>query len=166
MSEDPLSPPQPSLKLPPATIYHNDVAIVEPTSRRATSSAESSATTKRAAAEYMKHYALLNQRIAKDSPLLLTWFKGKLALLMARSERRMHLHSQSLSRELLKLTLDSQILLHDYFCRHFSGIHGDSKLVIAKSNYTPDSPRLINRRQKNVHYQLPTTFSPTVEVRG
>ena len=34
--------------------YHIDVAIVEPTSRRATSSAESSATTKGAAAAYME----------------------------------------------------------------------------------------------------------------
>ena len=104
--------------------YHIDVAIVEPTSRRATSSAESSATTKGAAAAYMERTKIttyantawpatvpfvlestgfmgncamtLLERITKDSPPLLTWFKGELALLLARSEGRMRLHSQSL----------------------------------------------------------------------
>ena len=91
--------------------YHIDVAIVEPTSRRATSSAESSATAKGAAAAYMERTKIatyantawpatvpfvlestgfmrncattLLERITKDSPPLLTWFKGELALLLA-----------------------------------------------------------------------------------
>ena len=97
--------------------YHIDVAIVEPTSRRATSSAESSATTKGAAAAYMDRtkittyantaglpqcllcssppasWAIAPRRYSSESPPLLIWFKGELALLLARSEGRMRLHS-------------------------------------------------------------------------
>ena len=104
--------------------YHIDVSIVETTSRRAITSTVSSATTKGAAASFMERnktstYANtewpdtvpfvlestgrmgkraegLLEHITRDSPPLLNWFKGELSLLLARSEGRMRLHTQSL----------------------------------------------------------------------
>ena len=101
-----------------------DISIVEPTSRHAVSSNESSAATKGAAAAYMEQIKInkysnrewldtvpfilessgylgkraeaLLEKITKESPHLRTWFTGELSLLLARSEGRMRLNSQSL----------------------------------------------------------------------
>ena len=105
-------------------VWHVDISIVEPTSRHAVSSNESSAATKGAAAAYMEQIKInkysntewldtvpfilessgylgkraeaLLEKVTKESPHLRTWFKGELSLLLARSEGRMRLHSQSL----------------------------------------------------------------------
>ena len=104
--------------------YHIDVSIVEPTSRHAISSTQSSARTKGAAASFMERtkdntYAntewrdtvpfvlestgLMGKRaeglleyITRDCPHLMSFFKGELSLLLARSEGKMRLHTQSL----------------------------------------------------------------------
>ena len=104
--------------------YHIDVSIVEPTSRHAISRFDSSATTKGVAATFMERsktakYAntewpatvpfvlestgylgkcaeVLLEKLTRDSPHLLKWFKGELSLILARCEGRMRMHSQSM----------------------------------------------------------------------
>ena len=74
-----------------------DIAVVEDSETyHVDVFAQSSSTAKGAAASFMERTEGLLEYITRDCPYLLSFFKGELSLLLARSEGKMRLHTQSL----------------------------------------------------------------------